>query len=313
MLYNILAAVNHGSACSRCGRNNIVMDNESGEIYCTNCGYVITERVLESGPEWRSFSQDERGNRARTGAPTSLSMHDMGLSTVINPVNRDSTGRPLASSMRSTIERLRTWDNRSQVHEPMDRNFRQAFSELNRLKDKMSLSDAVVENAAYIYRKALDKGLVRGRSISALMAAALFVACRDTGTARNIKDVEEASNIKKKDIARCYRLLVKELDLRMPVPDPILCVSRIASHLSIEEKTKRYAIMALKEAQKMEVSAGKDPMGLAAAALYLACVKCGDNQTQRNIANAAHVTEVTIRNRYKGLRDSIELEDSHEI
>lgn len=289
------------------------MDNESGEIYCTNCGYVITERLLESGPEWRAFSQDERGNRARTGAPTSLSMHDMGLSTVINPANRDSTGRPLTTSMKSTIERLRTWDNRSQVHEPVDRNFRQAFSELNRLKDKMSLSDAVVENAAYIYRKALDKGLVRGRSISALMASALFVACRDTGTARNIKDVEEASNIKKKDIARCYRLLVKELDLRMPVPDPVLCVSRIASHLSIEEKTKRYAMRALKLAQEKEVSAGKDPMGLAAAALYLACVRCGDNQTQRNIANAAHVTEVTIRNRYKGLKESIDLEDPQDM
>ena len=302
-----MVAMKQGASCSRCGQSKIIMDSESGEIYCANCGYVITERIQETGPEWRAFAHDERGDRARTGAPTSLSMHDMGLSTVISPANKDSTGRPLTSTMKNTIERLRTWDNRSQVHEPVDRNFRQAFSELNRLKDKMSLSDAVIENAAYIYRKALDKGLVRGRSISALMASALFVACRDTGTARNIKDVEEASNIKKKDIARCYRLLVKELDLRMPVPDPVLCVSRIASHLDVEEKTKRYAIRALEIAQEKEVSAGKDPMGLAAAALYLACVKCGDNQTQRNIANAAHVTEVTIRNRYKGLKDSIDI------
>ena len=168
--------------------------------------------------------------------------------------------------------------------------------------------DAVIENAAYIYRKALDKGLVRGRSISALMARPSLWRAAIREPPATSKDVEEPHpNIKKKDIARCYRLLVKELDLRMPVPDPVLCVSRIASHLDIEEKTKRYAIRALELAQEKEVSAGKDPMGLAAAALYLACVNCGDNQTQRNIANAAHVTEVTIRNRYKGLKDSIGL------
>lgn len=297
----------HQDMCARCAKGKLVTDNESGEMFCSKCGYVITEKIQESGPEWRSFSQDEHGERARAGAPTSLAMHDMGLATVINPVNKDASGRPLAASMKSTIERLRTWDSRSQVHEPVDRNFRQAFSELNRLKDKLAISDAVIEKAAYIYRKALEKGLVRGRSISALMASALYAACRDTATPRNLKDVEEAANIKRKDIARCYRLLVKELDLRMPITDSIQCVSRIASRIGIAEKTKRYAIKVLKQAQKSEVSAGKDPMGLAAAALYLSCVKNAEDKTQRDIAQAANVTEVTIRNRYKGLKDSLNL------
>lgn len=292
--------------CSRC-RGSLITDNDSGEVFCSACGNVMTEKMQESGPEWRSFTQDEHGDRARVGAPTSLAMHDMGLATVINPANRDATGRPLAASMKSTIERLRTWDNRSQVHEPVDRNFRQAFGELNRLKDKLALSDAVIEKAASIYRRALDKGLVRGRSISALMASALYAACRDTGTARNLKDVESAANIKKKDIARCYRLLVKELDLRMPVTDSIQCVSRIASHIGIAEKTKRHAALVLKEAQANEISAGKDPMGLAAAAIYLACVKFEESKTQRDIAEAANVTEVTIRNRYKGLKESLNI------
>jgi transcription initiation factor TFIIB len=223
-------------------------------------------------------------------------MHDMGLATIISPANKDASGRPLTSTMKSTIERLRTWDSRSQVHEPVDRNFRQAFSELNRLKDKLAISDTVIEKAAYIYRKALDKGLVRGRSISALMASALYAACRDAATPRNLKDVEQ--------VARCYRLLVKELDLKMPVTDSVQCVARIASKIGIQEKTKRYAVKVLKLAQKNEVSAGKDPMGLAAAALYLACVKNDEDKTQRDIAEAANVTEVTIRNRYKGLKDS---------
>jgi transcription initiation factor TFIIB len=229
-------------------------------------------------------------------------MHDMGLATIISPLNKDSSGKSLSTSMRSTIERLRTWDSRSQVHEPIDRNFRQAFSELGRLKDKLTISDSVLEKAAYIYRKALQKGLVRGRSISALIAASLYAACRDTETPRTLNDIGQAANIKRKDIARCYRLLHRELDLKMPVVNSIQCISRIASKIGISEKTRRDASLILKEAQENHESAGKDPMGLAAAALYLSCVKNGENLTQRDIAEAANVTEVTIRNRYKSLK-----------
>ena len=293
--------------CPRCAQGKLVTDNESGEMFCSKCGFVITEKLQEAGPAWRSFTQDEHGDRARAGAPTSLTMHDMGLATIINPVNKDASGRPLTASMKSTIERLRTWDSRSQVHEPVDRNFRQAFSELNRLKDKLAISDAVIEKAAYIYRKALDKGLVRGRSISALMASALYAACRDTETPRNLKDVEQAANIKRKDIARCYRLLLRELNLKMPVVDPIKCISRIASKAGLSEKTKRKATKILQTAEENKISAGKDPMGLAAAALYVACVTNGENKTQRDVAEAAGVTEVTIRNRYKGLKVALNL------
>jgi len=298
----VLKSLNAADNCPRCAKNSLLTDDVTGERFCGKCGYVISEKSQESGPEWRSFTQDEHGNKARAGAPTSLTMHDMGLSTIINPMNKDASGKPLTASMKSTIERLRTWDSRSQVHESVDRNLRQALSELNRLKDKLALSDAVIEKAAYIYRKAIEKKLVRGRSISAMIASALYAACRDTETPRTLNDVGEAANLKKKDIARCYRLLHRELDLKMPVVDPIQCVARIASRIGITEKTKRYAAKVLKISQEHEESAGKDPMGLAAAALYLACVKNGEDITQRDIAEAASVTEVTIRNRYKGLK-----------
>src|SRR5574341_214377 len=299
--------VNTKERCPRCGRGKLVTDTESGELFCSKCGFVMSEKLQESGPEWRSFTQDEHGDRARAGAPTSLTMHDMGLATIIDPVNKDASGKPLTASMKSTIERLRTWDSRSHVHETVDRNFRQEFSELNRLKDKLAISDAVIEKAAYIYRKALDKGLVRGRSISALMAAALYAACRNTETPRTLSDVASGINIKRKDVARCYRLLLRELDLKMPVVDPIKGVARIASVADLSEKTKRKALLILKDAAEIEISAGKDPMGLAAAALYLSCVMNGENKTQKDVAQAAGVTEVTIRNRYKGLKESLKL------
>ena len=218
--------------------------------------------------------------------------------------NEWSYGKPLTESTKKFLEGTRTWDSKSADNEPVDKNFRQAFSELNRLKDKLAISESVVEKAAYIYRKALDKGLQRER---ALMAACVYAACRDTDTPRNLKEVEIAADIKRKYIARCYRLLVKELDLKMPVTDPVKCVARIASKIEIAEKTKRFAVEVLKIVQENEASAGKDPMGLAAAALYLSCVKNGEDKTQRDIAEAANVTEVTIRNRYKGLKESIDV------
>ncbi|MCZ6648750.1 MAG: transcription initiation factor IIB [Thaumarchaeota archaeon] len=293
--------------CPRCGRGPLVVDTAGGELFCSSCGYVVTEKIEETGPEWRAFSKEEKDDRSRTGVPASLAMHDMGLATVIGVEDRDASGRSLPASMKAAIERLRTWDGRSQVHEPVDRNLRQAFSELDRLADKLNLSDAVIEKAAYIYRKALERGLVRGRSISALIAASLYAACRDTETPRTLKDVAAACNIKKKDIARCYRLLLRDMELKMPVVDPTKCVSRIASKAGLSEKTKRRALIILKRAEATRTSAGKDPMGLAAAALYVACVLEGESKTQKDVAEAAGVTEVTIRNRYKGLKQALNL------
>ncbi|MEK0360180.1 MAG: TFIIB-type zinc ribbon-containing protein [Nitrosopumilus sp.] len=299
---------NQNSNCSRCGKKSLLTDQVTGEQFCSKCGYVASEKLQASGPEWRSFQKDGGSDPARTGAPSSLTIHDMGLSTVINPQNRDATGKPLTASMKSTITRLRTWDSRSQVHESVDRNLRQALNELYRLKDKLAISSSVLEKAAYLYRKALEKKLVRGRSISAMIAASLYAACRDTETPRTLKDIAEAANVKRKDISRCYRLLYNELDLKMPVVDPIQCIARISSKLKVTEKIKRYAAKILKETQKRQESSGKDPMGLAAAALYFSCAINGVSITQRDLAEAAGVTEVTIRNRYKGLKEAKILE-----
>ncbi len=296
-MINLISGIKQ--SCLRCGKNALITDTETGEIFCGGCGFVLSERIENPGPEWRSFS-DAEINRGRTGDGTSLAKHDQGLSTVINPTNRDATGKPLSNSMKKTLKRLRAWDSRSQ-NEPIDRNFRQAFNELYRLKDKLALSDSVVEKAAYIYRKALEKKMVRGRSISDMMGSALYAACRETNTPRTLKDIAETMNIKKGDLAAYYRLLVKELDLKMPVVDSVQNVARIASKIGLSEKTKRYAIEILRKAEENKLSAGKNPMSLAATALYISCLKMGENHSQSDLAEAANVTEVTIRNRYKGL------------
>ncbi|NWJ29891.1 transcription initiation factor IIB [Marine Group I thaumarchaeote] len=290
-----------GPKCPSCGGKKIVSDQDTGELFCGKCGFVITDKIADTGAEWRSFANDE-SNRARTGAGTSLTMHDMGLSTIIGAANKDATGKPLSSSVKSSIQRLRTWDSRSQAHSSADRNLRQALNEMSKLKDKLALTNAVIEKAAYIYRKAMEKKLVRGRSIQGLVAACLYASCRTTETPRTLDDIANGINIKRKDVARCYRLIYRELELKMPVVDPIKGVSRIASNAGLGEKTKREAISILNEAKRTYITAGKDPMGIAAAALYLACISTGEVKSQKLISNASGVTEVTIRNRCAGLR-----------
>jgi len=286
--------------CPRCSKKEIITDSNTAEIFCAKCGFVITERVGNQGPE-RTFS-DNNNNKSRTGDRTSLTRHDRGLSSIINPINKDSAGNPLSASMKSSLKRLRIWDNRSNVNSSVDRNLQKALSELLKMKEKLSLSDAIAEKAAYIYRKALEKKLIRGRSISALIAAALYAACRESGTPRTIKEVCGEINIKRRDLAVSYRMILRELDMKMPVVDSVQCIARIASQTGMSEKTKRHAMKILKKAEETQNSAGKTPMGLAASSLYLASLKTGEKISQKQVAVASGVTEVTIRNRCKGLK-----------
>ena len=296
--------------CPVCNLNSLVTDPEVSEIICSHCGQVIADHIQESRPEWRTFNDGEVeiNNRTRIGMSTSLARHDMGLSTVIGRTDRDASGNRISAALFTEMKRLRTWDFRIHAN-ARQRNFKHAFTQLDRLKDELGLSDAITEKAAYIYRKAQQRGLVRGRTISSVISAAVCIACRQMGSLRTLKDISNASNIKKKDVARCYRLLITELDLKMPVVDPVKCVARIASKAGLSERTKRKALEILKKAEEgKKISAGKYQMGLAAAALYVACVMNGENKkTQKDVAEAAGVTDVTLRSRLKDLKSFIEL------
>lgn len=294
--------------CPECSSPNLVHDYDSGETVCGDCGLVLREQTMDKGPEWRAFTQEEKASRSRVGVPTSYSVHDKGLSTAIGRVDRDAFGRKLPLATRLQMWRLRKWQIRSRVHSSVDRNLAQAMAELDRLSDKVYLPSSVKEKAAITYRKALDKGLVRGRSIAAIAAASLYAACRTTGTPRTLREISEASLVDKKDVARCYRLLLRELDVKMPIADPLTYVSKIAEKTGITGQTQGKAIVILRDAKRRRAAAGKDPMGLAAAALYIACLMSGEKKTQKDIAEAAGVTEVTVRNRYKTLKRQLGLE-----
>ena len=287
-----------------CKTYPIITDSVRGEVLCGGCGLVLVQNMADFSHESHGYTQEEFLTQSRTGPPTSLTMHDKGLSTIIGN-NVDSSGHKLSSRTKFDFVRLRVWDNRSKSKNTA--TLSKAFTLLNGMKTKLAIPDNVVENAAYIYRKALNKKLVRGRTTSAMIGSALYAACRETNTPRTLMDIAVTMNIKKGDLAACYRLLVKELDLKIPVVDSVQNVARIASNVGISEKTKRYTFEILRKAEQANFSAGKLPIGLAATALYIACSQLGEYHSQRELADAANTTEVTIRNLSSGFRKLLKL------
>ena len=309
-----IARVSSSLRCSVCGNKSVksaivITDHESGEIICSNCGMVISQNIEDNTrPEWRSFGNEEGGgnNRSRTGMPTTLARHDRGLTTIIGRTDKDASGNKIDPSIRSKMERLKVWDFRSHSHDSTNKNLMQAFNELDKLKDKLGLPDAVIERTAYIYRKARKRGLVRGRSIDGILTAAMYIACRDLGVPKTLKEVAAAISIRFKTLSRSYRILVTELDISTPpVIDPMKCIVKVANNADLNENTKRRAMDVMNNLSKREISAGKHPMAVAATVLYVSCLKTGVNIRQADIADAAGITEVTLRNRYKDLKNRI--------
>jgi transcription initiation factor TFIIB len=316
---------NFGSSNKNGNKSNMITDPESGEHICGNCGLVLSiEKVQETRPEWRNFDLEHKNNnRIRIGMPTSLARHDMGLSTIIGRTDRDYTGNRIATSIKPTIDRLRILDYRTQLYSATDRSLRTAFAELDTLKDKMSLPNSVVEKAAYIYRKAQERGLVRGRTISAMLAAAIYIACREIGVGKTLKEIVEGSNVKSKILSQSYRILLTELDIKMPMLDPMRCIAKVANKMKLNERITRQAMDIMHEAIKKEASTGKDPMGLAAAVLYMSYfnnnIKGSDiskkrrdasnedtgNRSQTSFAQTAGVTDVTLRHTIKDLKNRL--------
>jgi transcription initiation factor TFIIB len=290
--------------CSSCKSNKVITDHESGEVICSKCGLVISDNIQESRAEsCASLPTDAIYDRGRNaGLPNSLARHDMGLSTIIGRPNRDASGHILDAAMRSRMERLRRWDHRIKTSTFKVGNLMVAFNQLDTSKDKLGLPDTIVEKTAYIYRKAQQRGLVRGRTISAVLHAAMYIACRELGIPKTLKEIAVANNIKRTTLAKSYRLLINKLDIKIPNIDPTKCITKVANKANLNEKTKRKAMDIMYYLNRKEVPAGKDPMGIAATVLYIACLNTGEKRTQTDIAQAAGITEMTLRNRYKHIK-----------
>ena len=287
--------------CPECGSVNLYYDKEKGEIICKDCGFVIDDKAIDFGQEWREF-EDSGESERRSGAPSTYTQYDQGLGT---DVGRRSDLSKLSGKTRNKFFRLRKWQYR--ISTAIERNLKLALAELKRVAALLKLPKGVEEEAARIYTLAVQRGLVRGRSMESVVAGALYAACRRHDVPRTLDEISDVSNIEKKEIGRTYRFIVRELGITVQPSNPVDYIARFASELRLSPEAQSKAIEILEKAQKAELTSGRGPTGIAAAALYVAALAKGEKRTQREVADVAGVTEVTIRNRYKELLEKLKL------
>ncbi|NHN43142.1 transcription initiation factor IIB [Halorubellus sp. JP-L1] len=286
-------------SCPECESETLVTSGDGDELVCDDCGLVIEEQSIDRGPEWRAFNHSERQSKSRVGAPTTQTMHDKGLTTQIDWKDKDAYGRSLSSEKRSQMNRLRKWQERIRTKDAGERNLQFALSEIDRMSSALGVPRSVREVASVIYRRALDEDLIRGRSIEGVATSCLYAACRQEGIPRSLEEVSEVSRVEQKEIGRTYRYVSKNLGLRMEPVDPKEYVPRFCSELEVSEEVKMKANEIIDVTAEKGLLSGKSPTGFAAAAIYASSLLCNEKKTQREVAEVAQVTEVTIRNRYQ--------------
>jgi len=298
------------TSCTECGNTNLLRDYETGELVCLKCGMVLSSTLFDTGPEWRAFDQEQRDKLPRVGAPVTWTIHDKGLSTTIGWQDRDASGKRLSPEERARLYRLRKWHRRSKVSDSTQRNLAHALSEMSKISYKLNLPKNVVETSSMIYRKAIQNQLIRGRTIQSVAVASIYMACRQCGVIRTLDDVAKAANITKKEAARNYRFLLRELKPDVPQVNPRGYISKIVSKLALNGETERLAMAILNQATKLKLTSGRGPSGIAAACIYISSQLTDERRTQGEIAREAQVTEVTIRNRYKELTHRLDFDIS---
>lgn len=271
----------------------IITDSERGEIVCEGCGLVLMQNMADLTHESNKFSQEDFMKTTRVGPAISLTMYDKGLSTVIG-TNRDSSGNSLSSKTKFEFNRLRMWDQRSKSQTT---TLGKAFTLLHAMKTKLNIPDNVVESAAYIYRKVVTAKITRGRTMSSLIAASLYAACRENNIPRTLDDIVKAGNVERRILSRDLRTIIERLGLELNQYNTASFISKISNNMNIKEKTKRDAFDILKLCEENKITAGKHPVAQAAASLYIACVMNGEKISQSKFSAASGISSVTIRNR----------------
>ncbi|MBC8517202.1 MAG: transcription initiation factor TFIIIB [Nitrosopumilus sp.] len=281
-----------------------ITDSERGEIVCGGCGLILLQNMADASYENNGYTSENFMKMSRTGPASSLTMNDRGLSTVIG-TNKDSTGKTLSSKTKYEFNRLRTWDQRSKSRKTA--SLSKAFTLLHGMKTKLGISDNVVENAAYIYRKVVNAKLTRGRTMASLISASLYAACRENNIPRTLNDIAEAGNVERRILSRDLRTIIKKLELNLNQYDTTSFISKISNNMNLKEKTKRDAFEILRRCEKEQITAGKHPVAQAAASLYISCMMNGEKISQKKFSVESGVSDVTIRNRAVLIKKTLKL------
>ena len=274
--------------CPEC-EGNIISLNQIGEIVCSQCGLVISERSVDvTHSDKRAYTSQEKKQREHTGAPISSLLPDMGLTTVINKKDIKDPDLKRAVKWNTRI----TWEKR---------NLLIATTELKRICSNLNLPSYIKLEAIKLYKEAFKRKLLRGRSINSMIAASIYLAIRLKKLPRTLQEILEESAENEKDIRRCYRVLIRELNIKSPNTDPSALIPTYIVNLKLNHEIEETATKIVNAFSAKFSTSGKDPKGIVAGALYLACKIKGLNLTQKQISDVVGVTEVTLRSRFKEL------------
>lgn len=295
------------NVCPECGSQDITLDYEHGDILCNCCGLILDELYIYEGDEWLSNDHEEDDYKIRTGPPENARVFDIGLTTVIDNKDKDSYGKPISNRNRSQLYRLRKWQKRLRASNSLEKNLKKAFIEIDRIGSILGLSNQIREEACLLYKNAVKKNLIRGRSINCIASSCIYTTCRVKGVPRTMQEISEVTLLDKREIGRTYRFLCRELELNIQPARPQEYIERFCNSLDLDVNIQRDAKDIIHKAEESEIISCKKPSGLAAASIYIAAKNRRVKITQRKIAEVSCVTEVTIRNRYKELVEQLNI------
>lgn len=293
------------SNCPECDSPRLIRDHKHQELICQDCGLVLEDTFIDEGPEWVT-DVENKNNRVRVGAPSTFAFHDKGLST--KPISiQDCQKTSISPKVKEVLFKIMGKDRRYKIDTAKERNLAFALNELLRMISALSLPPQIREDASLNYRKIMEMGLVRGRILEGVVAAVLYATIRQFGIPRTLDEVASCSRVNKKDIGQTYRSIVRKIGFEFIPVNPTIYVPKICSSLDLKAGIQVKAVEILRRAEEKNLTVGRNPVGVAGAAVYIAAKIEGEKRTQEKISEVAGVSEVTLRNRYKELVEKLEI------
>ncbi|MGI0037672.1 MAG: transcription initiation factor IIB [Nitrososphaera sp.] len=324
-----MTSAEYYTQCPEC-HANLIQDHSKGESICEKCGCVVMDQFDDYGRESNSTDFEEKAKNTRASGSTSFALHDYGLRTEIAYGSKDYAGKPIDYHMAETMNNVRKWHTRTRIFSPQQRRLSNVLTKINETCAAMSLPKLLLETAAMLYRTFESNYEAKGKSISCMAAATIFLACKKCSVVRSLDEIVEATGLTDQDrssvklASKYYRLMVMEMGVfteqattiqtsQQATHAPAVAlaidqyISKLANMAKIDTKVERLAIDIAHKTNDHMLADGKAPNGLAAAYIYVASILLDVNILQRDVSSLSGVTEVTIRNRCKDILTSFKM------
>jgi transcription initiation factor TFIIB len=312
-------------SCPECS-SHLIFDVHHGEYICESCGYVVLERMDYCGHETHPNDSKDRLKNMRGSGHTSFLLMNYGLQTEISVSDRDYNGKPINCTNAECIASMRKLHARLKASSE-ERRIARVLSMIDKVCSKMLLPRSLSETAARIYRSYSSRNNTKGMSVNGNAVAAVYLACKQSCIARGLEEIIDSTDFcsnKKSSLRiafRCYKRMamcmtntIESQTVKSPggTFDHVIpldkYIAKIANRAQVDWRVQKLALEIAHQTEDNILLSGKDPVGIAAAYLYISACLWGYHMYLADIANFSQVTEITIRTRCKEILSSFNLE-----